>query len=344
MKKGLYAVLSLMVIVLLSAFFLPERAGENVEKKFFGALPGLFYMEKKAGLEKENTEITVDVYLMEEEKIRTVPLEEYVAGVVAAEMPMNYQREALNAQAVAARSYALFKSKWYSGEGCLSHPGADVCSSPGCCQGYRPPDEETYKNAIKAAKETENLIVTFRNHPIRALYHACSGGHTENAENVYTEALAYLRGIPSPGEEGHSRYENRVEMHISELAEAFLENENVEFFTDYPLSRQMEILSKTDTGRVKEVRIGLYRMTGNEFRRMLTLDSLNFQMEFDDEKAMVAFITKGYGHGVGMSQAGAEAMAQKGKAFGEILMHYYSGVSIQNLNEISQEEAQKSTA
>lgn len=344
MKKGLYAVLSLMVIVLLSAFFLPERAGENVEKKFFGALPGLFHMEKKAGPEKENTEITVDVYLKEEEKILTVPLEEYVAGVVAAEMPMNYQREALNAQAVAARSYALFKSKWYSGEGCLSHPGADVCSSPGCCQGYRPPDEETYRNAIKAAKETENLIVTFRNHPIRALYHACSGGHTENAENVYTEALAYLRGMPSPGEEGHSRYENRVEMHISELAEAFLENENVEFFTDYPLSRQMEILSKTDTGRVKEVRIGLYRMTGNEFRRMLTLDSLNFQMEFDDEKAMVTFITKGYGHGVGMSQAGAEAMAQKGKAFGEILMHYYSGVSIQNLNEISREEAQKSTA
>lgn len=344
MKKGLYAVLSLMVIVLLSAFFLPERAGEQAEKRFFGALPGLFYMEEKTEPENENTEITVDVYLNEEEKIRAIPLENYVAGVVAAEMPMNYQMEALNAQAVAARSYALFKSKWYSGEGCLSHPGADVCSSPGCCQGYRPPDSETYKNAIKAAKETENLIVTFRNHPIRALYHACSGGHTENAENVYTEALAYLRGTPSPGEEGYSRYENRVEMHISDLAEAFSKDNNVEFLMDYPLSRQMEILSKTDTGRVKDVRIGLYKMSGNEFRRALTLDSLNFQMEFDDENAMVVFKTKGYGHGVGMSQAGAEAMAQNGKAFGEILMHYYTGVSVQNLNDISWEEAQKNTA
>jgi len=341
MKKSLYAVLSLMVVVLLSAFFLPERAGEQTEKKFFGALPALFYMEKENENADEDNLVTVDVYLDEEQKVRAIPLEEYVAGVVAAEMPMQYQSQALCAQAVAARSYALFKSKWYSGEGCLSHPGADVCSSPGCCQGYRPPDGEMYKNAVKAAKETENLIVTFRNHPIRALYHACSGGHTENAENVYTEALAYLRGVPSPGEEEYSRYENSVKMHITELEEAFLDDQYVEFLPDYPLSRQMEILSASDTGRVKEVRIGLYKLSGNEFRRKLNLDSLNFQMEFDDEYNFVTFTTKGYGHGVGMSQAGAEAMAQDGKTYDDILMHYYSGVSVQNMDEIIGGEMKK---
>lgn len=341
MKKGLYAVLSLMVVVLLSAFFLPERAGEQTEKKFFGALPSLFYMENKAENAAEDKPVTVDVYLNEDSKVKSIPLEEYVAGVVAAEMPMKYQMQALCAQAVAARSYALFKSKWYSGEGCLSHPGADVCSSPGCCQGYIAPEGESYKNAIKAAKETENLIVTFRNHPIRALYHACSGGYTENAENVYKEALAYLRGVPSPGEEGYSRYENRVKLHITELEEAFLDDEFVEFLPDYPLSRQMEILSASDTGRVKEVRIGLYKLSGNEFRRQLNLDSLNFQMEFDDEYNFVTFITKGYGHGVGMSQAGAEAMAQDGKKYEEILMHYYSGVSVQHMDDIIGGDAQK---
>ncbi len=338
MKKSLYAVLSLMVVVLLSAFFLPERAGEQTEKKFFGALPSLFYMENETAEQKEDDGIKVDVYITQEKKIRSVPLEEYVAGVVASEMPMSYPSEALNAQAVAARSYALFKTKWYSGEGCLSHPGADVCSSPGCCQGYRPPDDDIYKNAIKAAKDTENLIVTFRNHPIRALYHACSGGHTENAENVYSEALAYLRGVPSPGEEGHPKYGNRTKMHISELEEAFSGDENVVFLMDYPISEQMEILSVSDTGRVMDLRIGLYRISGAEFRKKTALDSSSFQMEFDDEAACVTFVTKGFGHGVGLSQAGAEAMAKGGKTFEQILTHYYSGVSVQNLTEIIKKE------
>lgn len=341
MKKGLYAVLSLMVVVLLSAFFLPERAGEETEKKFFGALPSLFYMEKTSQPEVNENPVTVDVYLNEEDKIRSIPLEEYVAGVVAAEMPMKYQAEALNAQAVAARSYAFFKSKWYSGEGCLSHPGADVCSSPGCCQGYIRPDENVYKNAINAAKETENLIVTFRNHPIRALYHACSGGHTENAENVYKEALAYLRGVPSPGEEDYMRYENSVKMHITELEEAFLEDENVVFLMDFPISEQLEILSASDTGRVKDVRIGLNVISGKEVRKRLNLDSLIFSMEFDDEYNFVTFNTRGYGHGVGMSQAGAEAMAKNGNTYDQILTHYYSGVSVQKIDEIIENREMK---
>lgn len=344
MKKSLYAVLSLMVVVLLSAFFLPERAGEETEKKFFASLPSLFYMESGEKTENELGGFMVKVYLTEDEKIHTVSLEEYVAGVVASEMPMSYHAEALNAQAAAARSYALFKSEYYSGEGCLSHPGADVCSSPGCCQGYKPPDNDMYINAVKAAKETENLIVTFRNHPIRALYHACSGGHTENAENVYSEALAYLRGVPSPGEESYLKYENMVEKHISELEEAFLDDESVVFLTDYPISEQMEILSVSDTGRVMDVRIGLSRLSGTEIRRKLDLDSSNFRMEFDDENAVVTFVTKGYGHGVGLSQAGAQAMAMDGKTFEEILMHYYTGVSVQKADDVFEKEEEEKRA
>ena len=338
MKKGLYVVFSLLVVALLSAFFLPERAGEvSTDKRFFASMPSLFYMENDDDELEEERQIKV--YLNEEERICSIPLEKYVAGVVASEMPAGFHHEALGAQAVAARSYALFKSQLYSGEGCLMHPGADVCSSPGCCQGYRDPGGDIYKNAIKAAKDTENLIVTFRNHPIRALYHACSGGHTENAENVFSQALAYLRGVPSPGEEGYERYENRKNMHITDLIEAFSDDENIVFYMDYPLSEQLETLSLTDTGRVQEIRIGLNRVPGTEFRKKTGIDSLFFQMEFDDENESVAFYTRGYGHGVGLSQAGAQAMALEGRTFEEILMHYYSGVQVKRVDEIFIEEA-----
>ena len=172
MKKCVYAVMSLLVIALLTAFFLPDHTEGKGEKRFFGAMSALFKGEEAA---KETDDgFSLKVYLTKDKKIKTIPLEEYVAGVVASEMPMTYHREALNAQAVAARSYAVFKSNLYSGEGCASHPGADVCSSSGCCQGYKPPDDDEYKNAIRAARETENAIALFRNHPIRAQCHGRS--------------------------------------------------------------------------------------------------------------------------------------------------------------------------
>ena len=338
MKKGLYAVLSLLVVVLLSAFFLPERAGEiSSDKRFFASIPSLFYMEKEDNQSSDDNQIKV--YLSDEKEICSLPLETYVAGVVASEMPLSFHNQALCAQAIAARSYALFKSGLYSGEGCLMHPGADVCSSPGCCQGYRDPGGEMYKNAIKAAKDTENLIVTFRNHPIRALYHACSGGHTENAENVFSQAFAYLRGVPSPGEEGYEKFENRKMMHITDLIEVFSDDESIVFYMDYPLSKQMEILSLSDTGRVQEVRIGLNRVSGAQFRKKTGIDSLYFQMEFDDENETVTFLTQGYGHGVGLSQAGAQVMALEGRTFEEILAHYYSGVQIKSVSEVFLKDA-----
>lgn len=335
MKKCVYAVMSLLVIALLTAFFLPDHTEGKGEKRFFGAMSALFKREEAA---KETDDgFSLKVYLTKDKKIKTIPLEEYVAGVVASEMPMTYHREALNAQAVAARSYAVFKSNLYSGEGCASHPGADVCSSSGCCQGYKPPDDDEYKNAIRAARETENAIALFRSHPIRALYHACSGGHTENAENVYTEALAYLRGVPSPGEEKHSRYKNTITLSITDLKEAFSAREDVKLLDDYPISQQIEILTRTETGRVKTIRVGLASMTGAEFRRLSGIGSAMFDIEFNDQASSATFLTRGYGHGVGMSQAGAQALASEGWDFQKIIRYYYSGVQIGSVESILRE-------
>lgn len=337
MKKGIYAVLSLVVALLLTAFFLPERAGEETgEKRFFGIMNAMFAREEEKPL--EDNEKVIRVYMTKDREIVSLPLEQYVAGVVASEMPMSYHMQALCAQAVAARSYAVFKSGLYSGEGCLSHPGADVCSSSGCCQGYVFPDDEQYKNALKAAKETENLVALFRSHPIRALYHACSGGYTEDSENVYSQALAYLRGVPSPGEEEHSRYEGSVTLSVSDLKEAFSDNDEILFLDDYPLSGQLEILSRTQAGRVKKIRVGLSGMDAASFRRASGIGSSNFEMVFDDENARVTFLTRGYGHGVGMSQAGAQAMAKEGWDYQKILRHYYTGIEIDRIERIEKEE------
>lgn len=325
-RKGLTALFSVLVVFLLCAFWTPGNA--PVESS---AGTTATASESSGARTTIARNITLRVYLNEEEGVREIPLEEYVAGVIAAEMPDSYAREALRAQAVSARTFAVHKSALFSGEGCASHADADVCASSGCCQGYFPARPEDHKNAILAASDTRGMIALFHARPIRALYHASSGGHTENAENVYSEALAYLRGVPSPGEESYSRFETIAEMDLSALREAFRSYPDVLLLEQLPLSEQLEVLSRSETGRVTSVRVGLCGMSGSDFRRALGLKSAMFQMEFPGDR--VVFHMTGYGHGVGMSQAGAQAMALSGKTFQEILCHYYTGISLSTLSE-----------
>lgn len=325
-RKGLMALFSVLVVFLLCAFWVPMETDA----------PGA--SDKRAAVTNapetdapDADKIMLNVYLNDEKGICQVPLEAYVAGVVAREMPDSYEPEALSAQAVAARTFAVYKSSLFSKEGCASHAGADVCASSACCQGYTAVDETKYKNAVRAAQETQGKIALFHAHPIRALYHASSGGHTENAENVYSEALAYLRGVPSPGEEDYTRFQTETEMTIDDLRKAFRAFPDMLFPDNVPLSEQLEVLSRSDTGRVTEMRVGLTGMSGSDFRRAAGLKSTLFEMEFTDNG--VRFRMTGYGHGVGMSQAGAQAMALSGKTHEEILSHYYTGISFSTLAE-----------
>ena len=318
-RKGLCALFSVTVVLVLCAFFYPASSGTDG----FLAEGAVF-----SGTDAPETEeeIKISVFLSEEEGIVNMPLEEYVAGVIAAEMPDSYEKEALKAQAVAARTFAVFKSRLNSREGCVSHKGADVCSSSGCCQGYVRASRKEFPNAVKAAEETAGVIALFHARPIRALYHASSGGHTENAENVYSEALAYLRGVPSPGEDGYSRFQTDLALTLEDLRAFFLSDADVLFLDTLPLSEQLEILSRSESGRVTNIRTGLTSMSGNDFRRKVGLKSTLFEMEFTDDG--VIFHSTGYGHGVGMSQTGANAMAKNGSAYDEILTHYYTGIEL----------------
>ncbi|MBQ4157911.1 MAG: stage II sporulation protein D [Clostridia bacterium] len=330
MRKWMYG--SWAVISLLTLFFLyrPFDGQEN-SRALLSVAPALFSKESPS---EENFE---NVYLMvfetSEGEMRRMEIEEYVAGVVLSEMPASFDYEALKAQAVAARTYAVFKSSLHSGEGCFRHEGADVCTSSACCQGYTDAssfsDRSRAAQAINAATETAGEIAVYRGRPIRAMYHASAGGHTENAENVYSEALAYLRGVESPGEENYPQFSAESIYTLTELENAFSGNDDILLTDKIPLSDQLEILSRSDTGRVLSIRVGLTALSGNDFRRYLDLKSANFDMEFVN--ASVRFVTTGFGHGVGMSQTGADWMAKSGKSYADILKWYYTGIEIENL-------------
>lgn len=258
-------------------------------------------------------------------------LEEYVAGVVAAEMPASFNIEALKAQAVAARTYAVRRMADPCGD------GWDVCSSSLCCQAYDTDAEmrenwgaayEAYRAKVRlAAEETAGLILTWNGEPIEALYHSTSGGYTENSEHVFSAALPYLVGVESPGEEDAPRYETTAVFSRRDLAKAL----NAAFpgaeLDRNRLESQLEVLTRYASGRVETVRVGGVTVSGRDFRKALSLNSAAFSFEFSSDS--VTITVRGFGHGVGMSQLGANAMAAGGASFEEILLHYYTGVTLE---------------
>ncbi len=247
-------------------------------------------------------------------------MEDYLVCVVAAEMPASYEMEALKAQAIAARTRV-------AGTGCRSHPEVDVCTDSTCCQGFLDQqaqarrwgeDTEAYRARIlEAVRETEGLIMTYDGEPIEVLYHAVSGGYTEDVEQVYHEALPYLRAVPSPGEEDASGYETVQTFTQAELCAAFPDAANKGRVV-------LRVLERSDTGRVTKLSVGPFTMTGRVFRSALGLKSTNFTLDIGEDAVTIR--QKGYGHGVGMSQAGANAMARSGAKCLDILSHYYTGV------------------
>lgn len=270
------------------------------------------------------------VHVLTDGEIKELPLEEYIAGVLAAEMPASFELEALKAQAVAARTYAVRRMSDPCGD------GYDVCALSSCCQSYDRPDEqldhwgERYEaNSEKlrlAAEATAGLILTYGGAPIEALYHSTSGGFTENSENVFSAALPYLVSVESPGEEDAPRFETEATFTRRELEKAL----NAAFpsanLDRKRLEKEIEILSRYKSGRVEKVRLNETTVTGRELRKALSLNSASFSFEFSDESVTVT--VRGFGHGVGMSQLGADAMAANGATFDEILLHYYTGVSL----------------
>ena len=266
--------------------------------------------------------------------VETIYLDEYLLGVVAAEMPASYEIEALKAQAIVARTYTIYKIKNEK-----KHEGADICDDSSCCQAYITKDdrfskwneEERESNWAKieeAVANTKGQIITYNGEPINALFHANSGGETEIASNVWGGIdYPYLQAVATSGEEGYKQYNSSVNMSKDELVEKLKES-YPEIIIDFNEQDSINILEYTDSGRVRTIKFGNIQISGVEARKIFGLKSANFSISIGET---ISFNVIGYGHGVGMSQTGADSMAKEGKTSEEIIHHFYNEVEISTI-------------
>jgi len=279
----------------------------------------------------------VKVFISKTNTIEEINLEEYIIGVVAAEMPAEFELEALKAQAVAARTYALAHFTELGGIVCKNANGANLCDTVHC-QVYMDKEEriklwpkgsgEKYWNKIKAAVlGTEGQVLIYNNSLVMEPYYfATSSGKTENSEDVFSNSIPYLRSVASPGEDGTKNFKSIKIFGYNELSQIINNNYNKAGVTSASIKEQITIVDRTEAGSVKNIKIGSITMPGTKFRAMLGLKSSNFKIVFNLKN--VEIDCTGYGHGVGMSQWGADAMAKDGKKFTQILSHYYQGTAI----------------
>ncbi|HAG42171.1 MAG TPA: stage II sporulation protein D [Clostridium sp.] len=280
----------------------------------------------------------VKIYLSKENRVVELPLEEYVKGVISSEMPINFEIEALKAQAVAARTYTIAHTKVLGG-GCSKGNGADLCDTIHC-QVYMNKEKrmelwgdsakENWEKVEEIVKATEGQVITYNNELARgAYYFSTSSGRTENSEDVFVNALPYLRSVESEGEEQAPRYKSTVKVPYEQLVDKVNNEYNANMAVSN-IKSQIKILGRTEGGSVKEIKLGDAVIAGTKFRTLYNLNSANFNLNFLDSELEIS--CNGFGHGVGMSQWGANAMAKDGKSYKQILSHYYKGIEVTKIN------------
>lgn len=269
-------------------------------------------------------------------KIESMKLDEYLYGVVSAEMPASFEEEALKAQAVVARTYTLYKIVNNDGK----HKGADICDNSACCQAWIAKQDRLNKWAEKDRKEywnkivnavntTQGKIITYNGKTINAFFHSNSGGATEAPVNVWGgTGYPYLQTVTTAGEDAYSQYSSKVTVTQKEFEEKIKEKHS-DFKIDFKQKDWIKVEEYTQGNRIKTLKVGNLKLSGVEIRTIFGLKSANFKIERKDEK--ITFEVVGYGHGVGMSQTGADSLAKQGKNYQDIIHHYYTGVKIENM-------------
>ncbi|OMP66599.1 stage II sporulation protein D [Domibacillus epiphyticus] len=303
MKKPFY----LLLFILIAAIAIPAVGLILTEKEEEEVIP-------------KKEEPSVDIVRSDSQKTESVPLEEYVTGVVAAEMPASFEKEALKAQAVAARTFILTQTL----------AGMEVTDTVDD-QVFKDKEElkQTWGDAYEknkekiedAAKETEGEVLVYNGEPITAAFFSSGNGKTENAEDYWQSPLPYLISVDSPWDESAPNFEQEMVIPRAQVEETL----------DVTLPDSGEagtVKERTSGGRVAEIVIDGKTFTGREIREKLGLPSADFHLKSAGGEVIIT--TKGYGHGVGMSQYGANGMAKEGKKYTEITEHYYPGASIES--------------
>ena len=279
---------------------------------------------------------TISLLHKETNKIEKIPLDEYLYGVVSAEMPANFEEEALKAQAVVARTYTIYKIKNSKNK----HGDAQICDDSTCCQAWISKEdrmakwkeeerESNWNKIVNAVNSTQGKIITYQGEPIDAFFHSNSGGKTEIPVNVWGgTGFPYLQVVETSGEENYSQYNSEVTISKDDFVSKMKEKYD-DFEIDFSQKDCIKIESYTEGGRVKEIKIGNKTLSGVEVRTIFELKSANFEFKISDGE--IKFTVKGYGHGIGMSQTGADSLAKNGSTYEDIIHHFYIGVEIKDM-------------
>ena len=288
-------------------------------------------------------ESNITVYIKDKDEVVEMDLEEYVKGVVAAEMPLNFELEALKAQAVVARTYA-YRRMFFNVEN-DGHPDAFVCTDSEHCQSWTDPEKlldrlggSNNSDAVKkvnklkdAVESTKGIIITYDGKPIDALYHSNSGGITEDASEVWAgRDIPYLKCVKSEGETIADVFKTTYEISYEDFIEK-LENE----YSDIKINKtdvmnNIKEIERSKSNRITKITIGNKVLTGRDLRRIFQLRSTNIWFS-DNQNGKIIITTYGNGHGVGLSQYGANARALEKMNYQEIIKYYYNDVNISRI-------------
>ena len=268
---------------------------------------------EEAPAEKVDIPKTVDLYITKSEKTITLDFEEYIKGVVASEMPSSFDIEALKAQSVASRTYALGRIL----------AGDKLCDSTHC-QVYR--SDNIDDKVAKAVETTRGQLLYYEGGlASHTLYFASSGGKTENSEDVFQSPYPYLKSVKSPYEQQATHQKEKLTMTIDQFSKTIKEAFPRNAFGTIDKSN-IKILARSSGGRISQIKVGDVTLSGTDIRSALGLYSTLFTIDISGDKMTIT--SSGSGHGVGMSQYGANGYALKGFTYKEILGHYYEGTLV----------------
>ncbi|MGE5632598.1 MAG: stage II sporulation protein D [Caulobacteraceae bacterium] len=295
------------------------------------AIPLMLIKDRQEKAKKDarpEFDLEINVYMTDLDKIVKMNLEDYILGVVAGEMPASFDIEALKAQALAARTYTLLRIPQFGGDGCSKHPGADICTDSTHCQAYRNPTtvKKDLKKLKSAVYDTAGEVITYNGKLIDAVFHSTSGGKTENSEDVWQNKIPYLRSVMSQYEEHSPKYVTQQEVGIDDFIQSIRKADSSIKLSKKNIKNDIEILERSEGGRITKIKIGNKTFKGTEVRAILGLNSSNFNFKIIGNS--IVFTVIGNGHGIGLSQYGADGMAKNGSDYKEIIKHYYQGVDI----------------
>lgn len=334
LKKPIFVLMSFLVtlvIVVPSLLVLPYHHAETKQPSTQAEVASADASASNVP-QTVTSNVEVAVYRSKLKKIEHVPLEDYVVGVVAAEMPADFEMEALKAQALTARTFVVKRMI----SGAVLPNKADVTDTIDTQVYYSLSDLQkqwgkSYDAKIgriqKAVRATAGQVLTFDKQPITAAFFSTSNGYTENAEDYWGSPVPYLKSVDSPWDKNTPKFLSEQTVSIADFEKKL----GVKVLANGKVGN---IIDRTSGQRVKTVSFDSKKLSGREVREKLGLRSSDFTWK--QEGSQIVITTKGYGHGVGMSQYGANGMAKEGKSYKDIVMHYYQGVQIAGVNEYEQ--------